>query len=298
MATRPVALEADVTPPGSYRLPGPGRDGVLRRSRGGVLTRLIHHGEESAVVSAWVAAGRVRLRAEAPTRPAATHALGRMRFAIGVDHDLRPFQRCLLRDPLIGRVIRIRPWLRPRRRADPFEALAWAITEQLIETERAYAIQRRLVWRYGRRSACGALRDLPSAAALAARAPAELAACGLVGARAQTLVRASREVATGRAALDRPDRAAARLARIPGIGPWTLQCLAFHGHGDDDELPAGDLAYLKLVGRLLRLGRRATVDEVHSYFAPYEPYRGLAGLYLLAADIHGLTPPAPRWPGL
>src|SRR3712207_8239283 len=52
-------------------------------------------------------------------------------------------------------VIRRKPWIRPIRRPLPFEALAWAITEQLIESDRAIAIQRALTRRYGRRSACG-----------------------------------------------------------------------------------------------------------------------------------------------
>ena len=39
-------------------------------------------------------------------------------------------------------------------------------------------------------------------------------------------------------------------------------------------LPALDLAYVKLVGRLAGLGRRATEEEVRDFFAPYEPYSG------------------------
>ena len=64
-------------------------------------------------------------------------------------------------------------------------------------------------------------------------------------------------------------------------GPWTVEKLAFHGQGRDDMLPAGDLAYVKLVGRMLRMGRRATVEEVREFFAPYAPFEALAGLYLL-----------------
>ncbi len=38
---------------------------------------------------------------------------------------------------------------------------------------------------------------------------------------------------------------------------------------------------MKLVGRLAGLGRRATVEEVEEFFAPYAPFRGLAGSFAL-----------------
>jgi 3-methyladenine DNA glycosylase/8-oxoguanine DNA glycosylase len=46
-------------------------------------------------------------------------------------------------------------------------------------------------------------------------------------------------------------------------------------------IPALDLAYVTLVGRLARLGRRATEDEVREFFSPYGEHAGLAGLYAL-----------------
>jgi 3-methyladenine DNA glycosylase/8-oxoguanine DNA glycosylase len=289
-------LEHDFSPIGHYKMPGAGRDGVMRR-RGRAIVRAIHRGEECAVVAAWACGGgRVRIRAQADSADGAEYALERTRYALNLDHDLRPFHAEFKRDPLIGAAIRRFPWIRPRRVGDPFQSLAWAISEQLIEVDRAFAIQRRLTFRFGRRSACGTLVDAPSAAMLAGRAPAELQACDLSAGRAIALVRCSREVASGRADLLAADheRAWARLLKISGIGPWTIEKLAIEGQGRDDMLPAGDIAYLKLVGRLLDLGRRATVDEVRELFAPYEPYAGLAGVYALAAArLRALPPPAP-----
>src|SRR3954451_6279673 len=164
-------------------MPGAGRDGVLRR-RGRAIVRAIHHGDECAVVAAWPCGrGRVRIRSTGPSQVAAGFAMDRMRYALNLDPALPPFHWAFKRAPRVGPAIRRFPWIRPSRIADPWQALAWAITEQLIELERSFAIQRRLTFRYGRRSACGTLVDAPSAADVARRAPAELQACDLSAGR-------------------------------------------------------------------------------------------------------------------
>ena len=86
-----------------------------------------------------------------------------------------------------------------------------------------------------------------------------------------------------------------RLLAMPQIGPLTVQCLALFGRGEMDSLPAGDLGYIKLVGRLAGLGRRATIAEVEEFYAPYEPYRGLVGSLTLAGLHRSVTqgPPLP-----
>jgi 3-methyladenine DNA glycosylase/8-oxoguanine DNA glycosylase len=285
-----IEQRVEVVPAWPLRLPrAGGMDGVLRM-RGGVIHRLLHHGEEEPVVVrvAQTARDRVLFGAQASSRAAADWGIERMRFALGVDDDLRAFHARFRDDPLIGGAVRADPTLRVRRRPEPFEALAWAVTEQLIEVERAAAIQRRIVARLGRRCARSGLRDLPSAATLAAQAPAQLCAFDLAPKRALALRRVAHEVARGRVDLHDPDHEAGwrRLRAIPEIGSWTLEVLGLLGQGRYDQLPAGDLAYRKLVGRLQSGGDpRARVEEaeVRAFFAPYAPWGGLAGTYALRA---------------
>jgi len=280
-----VEVRTEIRPPWPFRLPGGGRDGVLRR-RGAVLERVLHVGGEGVVTrAAQPAADRVVLGAWAPSRAAADEALRRLRFALGVDDDLREFHARFAGDALIGRSVRARPWLRVGRRPEPFEALAWAICEQLIEFDRAAAIERRIVWRHGPRCASTGLRDVPGPAAVAALAPAELEACGLSHGRALALRHAARDVAAGRIDLRGPDhdRAWRRLRAIPGIGRWTVEMLALQGQGRYDQLPAADLGYVRLVGRLLTGDPRARAgeDEVRAVFARYDGWAGLAAAHAL-----------------
>jgi 3-methyladenine DNA glycosylase/8-oxoguanine DNA glycosylase len=289
------------------RLPGGGADGVMR-ARGGVLERLVHIEEAPVVVrAAQQGADRVLIGAWGPSKGCCAAAIARMRFALGVDDDLAAFHARFRSDELIGAVVRRLPWLRPRRRPEPFEALAWAICEQLIEYTRAAGIERRIVRRLGRalpgpppragaQAAQPPLRDLPSAAILAATAPALLESFDLAPARALALRRAAGEVARGRIDLSAGDheRSWRRLRAIPGIGAWTVECLALHGQGRFDQLPAGDLALRKLVGRLRSGDPRERADEqdVREFFAPYAPWGGLAAVYALALGRPTLPVPA------
>src|SRR3954471_11434670 len=112
-----VELRTEVRPPWPFRLPGGGRDGVLRR-RGAVLERLLHvDGVPVVTRAAQPEPARVVLGAWAPPPRAADEALRRTRFALGVDDDLQEFHARFADDPFIGRSVRARPHLRVRRRA-------------------------------------------------------------------------------------------------------------------------------------------------------------------------------------
>jgi len=289
-----VELRVEARPASPFRLPRMlGKDGVTRR-RGDVIERLLHdeHGEPVVVRVAQSAPDAVLFGARSRGRESAEHGIARMRFALGVDDDLREFYSRHSGDSLIGGSLRRRPWLRARRRPEPFEALVWAVCEQLIEYDCAAKIQSSLVKRMGRRWAgdgaqvwAGGLRDLPTAATLGEAPPALLESCDLAGPRAIALCRAAREVASGRVQLygaEPIERGWRRLRAIPGIGAWTVEMLALCGQGRYDQLPAGDLGLLKLVGRILSGGdprARASEEQVRELFAPYGEWAGLAAVH-------------------
>jgi 3-methyladenine DNA glycosylase/8-oxoguanine DNA glycosylase len=142
-----------------------------------------------------------------------------------------------------------------------------------------------MIFKLGRRCAATGLRDSPPPALLARQSPAFLQSLDLSYGRSCALIRAAKEVAGGRVDLEDADNELGwrRLRSIPGIGSWTVQMLGLTGQARLDQLPAGDLAYLKLVGRL-RHGyprARATEQEVEEFFEPYRPWAGLAGMHAL-----------------
>ncbi len=299
-----VEVRVEIRPPWPFRLPRRnGMDG-LTQVRGGVLHRLLHerelqHEREDPVHVriAQLSSGNVLIGARAAHRELGERAIVRMRRALGVDLDLREFHDEFCRDPLIGAAVRADPAVRPAGRPEPFEALAWAVTEQLIEYERAAAIQRRMVAALGRRDRSSGLRDSPSATAFARVAPARLESFDLSASRAVTLVKVAREVAAGRIELDCRDHDAQaagwrRLRAIRGIGSWTVEVTALIGQGRLDQIPAGDLGLIKLVGRLLSGGdpyARASEQQVRDCFARFGRWQGLAANYALRSAGLGVN---------
>jgi DNA-3-methyladenine glycosylase II len=256
----------------------------LTRVRNGVLHRLLHiDGTPTLVRVAQLASGNVLFGATHP------EAIARMRRALWVDLDLTAFHALYRQDPWIGAAVRADPYLRPPGRPYAFEALTAAVTEQLIEYDRAVQIQRRIHACFGRASEPHRLRDSASAAALAEAAPARLESFDLIGRRAIALTRVARQVAMGRIDLEHPDptqqhHAAQRLRQIPNIGTWTIEMTALTGQGRIDQFPAGDLGFLKLVGQIASGGdprARGTEAEVRELFARFGPWTGLASAYAL-----------------
>jgi DNA-3-methyladenine glycosylase II len=232
----------------------------------------------------------VLFAARAATAAAAEAGIARMRFATGVDDDLRPFYDRFRDDPVIGRSVRTDYALRVRRHPDPWQTLLAAITEQLIELERAMVIQRRLIAALGYRCPATGMRDVPEPAVIARQAPAQLVAFDLAPKRALAMRRCAEAVARGR--LDLHGHDLRRLRSMREIGPWTVEMIGLYGQGRMDVVPAGDLGFLKIVGRMTTGNPRARADEaeVRGFFERYGDWKGLAGAHLMHAAARGLIP--------
>jgi DNA-3-methyladenine glycosylase II len=283
-------IRVEVRPPWPFRLGGGSMDGLTRR-RGAAVQRLLRiDGEPVLVGIVQPAADRVLFAARAESEAAARAGISRMRFATGVDDDLRQFYDRFRDDPVIGQGLRSNPGLRVRRQPQPWETLMGAITEQLIELERAMVIQRRMIGAFGYRCPASGLRDAPTPDVIAGVAPARLISFDLAPKRAIAMRRCAHEVARGRVDLHAHD--VRRLLAIRDIGPWTVEMLGLHGQGRMDVVPAGDLGFLKIVGRLLTGNPRARADEAEArgFLERYGEWKGMAGVHLMHAAARGLIP--------
>jgi DNA-3-methyladenine glycosylase II len=68
------------------------------------------------------------------------------------------------------------------------------------------------------------------------------------------------------------------LTRIKGIGRWSAEIYLLFAEGRPDVFPAGDLAVLIEIGRLLGLPEKPSEKQLRELAEPWRPYRGAAAV--------------------
>ena len=147
--------------------------------------------------------------------------------------------------------------MRPPRFADLFEAFASIIPFQQLSLESGVAIVGRLVERFGTtiEHADHTRHGFPSAGAIAGAPLARLRACGLSGAKAESLRSIARQVEAGEVTAEKlvslSSAEAIRVLReLPGIGPWSASLLLLRGLGRLDVFPPGDVGAARGLAKL------------------------------------------------
>jgi DNA-3-methyladenine glycosylase II len=74
------------------------------------------------------------------------------------------------------------------------------------------------------------------------------------------------------------EQAIALLTKIKGIGRWSAEIYLLFAEGRADIFPAGDLAVLVELGRLMGLPERPTEKRLRELAEPWRPYRGAAAI--------------------
>ena len=179
----------------------------------------------------------------------------------------------------LGPLAREHPGLRLPGAFDGFETAVRAILGQQVTVRAASIIAGRFAAAFGdaiEAPHASLARLFPSPARVAALEPAEIAATGIIAARARAISLLAREMAAGRLRLDptaEVDATLARLQSIPGVGPWTAQYIAMRALGWPDAFPHPDVAVLKAMGE-----KNVRLAAAHA--DRWRPWRAYAVLHL------------------
>ncbi len=180
------------------------------------------------------------------------------------------------------RLARGREGLRVLLTLDPFEALVWAILGQQVNLAFAYALRRDLIRLVDLKVGDGLFAH-PDAARIAALAVEDLLALRFSRRKAEYLLHAAAEVASGRLLMEGRATAtglARDLLALRGCGPWTAQYVLMRGLGFRDCVPVGDAGLTLALQRCFQLEARPGPAETQSLMAPFAPHRSLATFHL------------------
>ncbi len=211
----------------------------------------------------------------------------RLRRVFDLDAHPATIAACLGRDALLAPLLAARSGLRVPGAWDAFELAVRAILGQQVSVAGASTLAGRLVTRHGAVLPDGLrLQGLsllfPRPADLAR---ADLREVGLPGARAAAISALAAAVAADPGLLQPGSglaAATARLAALPGIGPWTAHYVAMRAFSEPDAFPASDLGLLRAATApgSARVSPAALLARAEAW----RPWRAYAAMHLWASD--------------
>jgi AraC family transcriptional regulator of adaptative response / DNA-3-methyladenine glycosylase II len=184
----------------------------------------------------------------------------------------------LIQDPLLAKVVRRIPGLRVAGAFDGFELAVRAILGQQVSVKGATTLAGRWAQAFGSPIATPypeLNRLTPIAERMASVSANEIAALGIVGARARCLAVLAPAVLERRVVLTyaaNVEEQIDALLRLPGIGPWTAQYIAMRALHWPDAFPSGDL--------MLMRAANANQKQLQEFAEAWRPWRAYATHYL------------------
>ncbi len=122
----------------------------------------------------------------------------------------------------------------------------------------------------------------PDLARLLAATDEEMRAAGMSRQKAGYIRSLAELILSGELRLDGlpedDEEAVAMLTKIKGIGRWSAEIYLLFAEGRPDVFPAGDLAVMVELGRLLGLSEKPSEKQLRELAEPWRPYRGAAAV--------------------
>ena len=224
---------------------------------GDAYRRTVRLGRHTGWVSVAPDRARPALRATVSTSllGALMPLIARLRRLFDLDARPDAIAAVLGRDARLGPILARHPGLRLPGALDGFEAAARVVLGQQVSVRGATTIAGRLGAAFGEPVDTGdpsLTRLAPTPEALVEAGAERIAAHGMPGSRARTLVALAQAAVDGRLRLapgTSIPEAMAVLQALPGVGPWTAEVVGMR-LGWPDAFPASDLGIVKALGGL------------------------------------------------
>jgi DNA-3-methyladenine glycosylase II len=177
------------------------------------------------------------------------------------------------REPAFARVVERHGIPEPRTSARGAQTLLRTIVGQQVSVAAARSMWAKLEAAYG---------SPPDLNLLLVASDEELRAAGMSRQKSGYIRSLAELVISGELDLDNlPDddeEAIALLTKIKGIGRWSAEIYLLFAEGRADVFPAGDLAVMVELGRLMGLADKPSEKQLRELAEAWRPYRGAAAV--------------------
>lgn len=205
---------------------------------------------------------------------------------LSLDYNGNEWAEAGLRDPVIGRLQREYPGLRPVLFNSPYEGAVWAVLSARRHRAQARRTLQKLAERHGKSL------ELEGQTVHAAPLPEELIkVTSFPGIDAERLTRLH---TIAQAALDglldpvklkkmNPDEAIAQVKRLPGMGPFYASLVVIRAAGVRNVLPLNEPRTLEYIAHFYGLAKPPGLEAYLQIAERWEPYRTWAVVLLRVA---------------
>ena len=177
------------------------------------------------------------------------------------------------REPVFAAVVERHGIPGPRNSERGVQTLLRTIVGQQVSVAAARSMWSKLEAAYG---------APPDLHLLLAATDEELRAAGISRQKAGYIRSLAELIVSGELDLDNlpadDEEAIALLTKIKGIGRWSAEIYLLFAEGRADVFPAGDLAVMIELGRLMGLSDRPTEKQLREIGERWRPYRGAAAI--------------------
>ena len=177
------------------------------------------------------------------------------------------------REPAFARVLEQHGMPEPRTSPPGAQTLLRTIVGQQVSVAAARSMWAKLETAFG---------SPPDLARLLKATDEEMRAAGMSRQKSGYIRSLAELVLSGELDLDRlpedDEEAIALLTKIKGIGRWSAEIYLLFAEGRADVFPAGDLAVMVELGRLMGLPDKPSEKQLRELAEPRRPYRGAAAV--------------------
>lgn len=213
--------------------------------------------------------------------------MDKVKRMLGLIQAIEDFEEHYRQHPQLGILVANQPGLRIPMTVSIFEALSWAIIGQQISVQAATSIRRKLIQAVNIRHS-GGLLCYPNAEQVAELNESDLRQAGFSLSKAHALLTISKMLSSEELLLENlsavlpVEEMYQKLAKVRGIGPWTMNYMFLRGYGWLDASLEGDVAVRRGLQKLLNLSDKLTAQQTQQWLAPFSPWRALIAAHLWA----------------